>query len=223
MSEPNTGDFFVRLNPGPRRPIDAVMTDVQDQVDRSVPGLEIATAQLMEDLIGDLTSVPQPIEVKLFASDPAALAPAARKLAEAIAKVPGIVSVQDGIVIAGDGLTVQVDPARAAIEGVDPQVVSDALQSYLAGTVAATQLPQTDKQVGVRVWLPPGEWRFDEQLLQLPIRAPAGHMFALSLVATIAPAPGQAEITRENLQQMIPITARLEGASLGAAASARSR
>ena len=216
LSEPNTGDFFVRLKTGPRRPIETVMTEVQDKVDQAVPGLRIATAQLMEDLIGDLTAVPQPIEVKLYANDPAALAPAARKLAAAIAKVQGVVSVQDGIVIAGDGLNIQVDPARAAIEGVDAQLVSDALQSYLSGTVA-TQLPRTVKQVGVRVWLPPGERQYDNQLTDLPIRAPDGHVFPLGRVAQVSAAPGQAEITRENLQLMIPITARLQGASLGAA------
>jgi multidrug efflux pump subunit AcrB len=216
LSEPNTGDFFVRLKTGPRRPIETVMAEVQDHVDQSVPGLRIATAQLMEDLIGDLTAVPQPIEVKLFAADPAALAPAARKLAAAIAKVSGVVSVQDGIVIAGDGLTIRIDPAHAAIEGVDAQFVSDALQSYLAGAVA-TQLPQPTKQVGVRVWLPPGQRQYDDQLAGLPIRAPDGHVFALGRVAQVSAAPGQAEITRENLQLMIPITARLQGASLGAA------
>jgi len=216
LSEPNTGDFFVRLKTGPRRPIETVMAEVQDKADQTVPGLRIATAQLMEDLIGDLTAVPQPIEVKLYANDPAALAPAARKLAAAIAKVPGVVSVQDGIVIAGDGLNIQVDPARAAIEGVDAQFVSDALQSYLAGTVA-TQMPQATKLVGVRVWLPPGQRQHDDQLAGLPIRAPDGHVFALGRVAQVSAAPGQAEITRENLQLMIPITARLQGASLGAA------
>ncbi len=216
LSEPNTGDFFIRLKTGPRRPIETVMADVQDKANQAVPGLRIATAQLMEDLIGDLTAVPQPIEVKLYANDPAALAPAARKLAAAIAKVQGVVSVQDGIVIAGDGLNIEVDPALAAIEGVDAQFVSDALQSYLAGTVA-TQLPQTTKQVGVRVWLPPGQRQFDDQLAGLPIRAPDGHVFALGRVAQVSAAPGQAEITRENLQVMIPITARLQGASLGAA------
>jgi len=216
LSEPNTGDFFVRLKAGPRRPIETVMAEVQDKANQSVPGLRIATAQLMEDLIGDLTAVPQPIEVKLYANDPAALAPAARKLAAAIAKVQGVVSVQDGIVIAGDGLTIQVDPARAAIEGVDAQFVSDALQSYLAGTVA-TQMPQAAKLVGVRVWLPPGLRQYDDQLAELPIRAPDGHVFALGRVAQVSAAPGQAEITRENLQPMIPITARLQGASLGAA------
>jgi multidrug efflux pump subunit AcrB len=216
LSEPNSGDFFVRLKSGPRRPIETVMAEVQGKVDGSVPGLRVATAQLMEDLIGDLTAVPQPIEVKIYSTDPAALAPAARKLAAAIAKVPGVVSVQDGIVIAGDGLTIQVDPARAAMEGVNAQLVSDALQGYLAGTVA-TQMPQATKQVGVRTWLPPELRQYDDQLADLLVRAPDGHVFALGRVAQVMPAPGQAEITRENLQPMIPITARLQGASLGAA------
>ena len=216
LNEPNTGDFFVLLKSGPRRPIETVMAEVQNKVDQSVPGLSIATAQLMEDLIGDLTAVPQPVEVKLFANDPAQLAPAAKKLAALMAKVPGLVAVRDGIVIAGDGLNIRVDPARAAIEGVDATAVGSALDTYLAGTVA-TQLPQIVKQVGVRVWLPPGQRQYDDQLAELPIRAPDGHVFALGRVAKISPAPGEAEIERENLQQMIALTARLQGRSLGAA------
>ena len=216
INEPNTGDFFVLLKTGPRRPIEEVMAEVQNKVDRSVPGLHIATAQLMQDLIGDLTAVPQPVEVKLFANDPAQLPPAARKLAAAVAKLPGLVSVRDGIVIAGDGLNIRVDPTRAAIEGVDAGAVSAALNGYLAGTVA-TQLPETIKQVGVRVWLPPGQRQYDDQLAELPIRAPDGHVFALGRVASVSAAPGQAEIERENLQRMIALTARLQGVSLGGA------
>ena len=216
LSEPNTGDFFVLLKSGQRRPITTVMAEVQDKISQSVPGLNVALSQLMEDLIGDLTAVPQPVEVKLFANDPAQLAPAAQTLAAAVAKLPGLVSVRDGIVIAGDGLNIRVDPSRAAIEGVDAALVSSALDSYLAGTVA-TQLPQTVKQVGVRVWLPPGQRQYDDQLGGLPIRAPDGHVFALNRVAQMSPAPGQAEIERENLQRMLALTARLQGRSLGTA------
>ena len=216
LSEPNAGDIFVLLKGGPRRPISAIMTEVQDRVNQAVPGLQVALAQLMEDLIGDLTAVPQPIEIKLFANDPAQLAPAAHHIAAAISKVQGVVSVQDGIVIAGDGLNIRVEQARAAIEGVDSALVGAALNDYLSGTVA-TQLPQTVKQIGVRVWLPPAMRQFDDQLAQLPIRAPDGHLFALGRVASVSPAPGQAEVERANLQRMVAITARLQGRSLGAA------
>ncbi len=54
-----------------------------------MPGLKIELAQLMEDLIGDLTAVPQPIEIKLFSDNPDELQSAARKIVAAIDKVPG--------------------------------------------------------------------------------------------------------------------------------------
>ncbi len=63
------GDFCVRLKPLPRRDIEAVMNEVRKKVEGQVPGLEIELAQLMEDLIGDLTAVPQPIEIKLYSDD----------------------------------------------------------------------------------------------------------------------------------------------------------
>ena len=66
-----------------------------------MPGVEIETAQLMEDLIGDLTAVPQPIEVKLFGDDPAALEGAAKRVGDAIGKVDGVVEVVDGLRVAG--------------------------------------------------------------------------------------------------------------------------
>ena len=69
LTEANTGDFFVRLKPLPRRDIDTVMDEVRGKVEHQVPGLEIELAQLMEDLIGDLTAVPQPIEIKLYSDD----------------------------------------------------------------------------------------------------------------------------------------------------------
>ncbi|HJV35441.1 efflux RND transporter permease subunit, partial [Geomonas sp.] len=69
LTEPNTGDFFIRLKPLPRRPIEEVMDEIRGKVEKQVPGLQIELAQLMEDLIGDLTAVPQPIEVKLFGDD----------------------------------------------------------------------------------------------------------------------------------------------------------
>src|SRR6266705_486418 len=65
ISEANIGDFFIRLKPFPRREIEGVMEDVRMEIEKHIPGLQIEITQLMEDLIGDLTSVPQPIEVKL--------------------------------------------------------------------------------------------------------------------------------------------------------------
>jgi multidrug efflux pump subunit AcrB len=75
LSEANQGDFFVRLKSGKRRPVDQVMEDIRGRIERDVPGLSIEMAQLLEDLIGDLTAVPQPVEVRLFSDSPKELPP----------------------------------------------------------------------------------------------------------------------------------------------------
>ena len=147
LNEPNQGDFFVRLKSGDRRPIEEVMDEVNDEVSRDVPGLDIDLAQLMEDLIGDLTAVPQPIEIKLNAVDPAKLIPQARKIADALGKVNGVVDVNNGVTLAGDGLNVRVDPVRAAVEGVGPDDVQAQLEGYLPGTIA-TKLANFRRETG---------------------------------------------------------------------------
>ncbi|MDE1900589.1 MAG: efflux RND transporter permease subunit [Alphaproteobacteria bacterium] len=215
FSEPNSGDFFVRLKPaGKRRPIEDVMAEIRQKVNSQVPGVNIELAQLMEDLIGDLTGVPEPIEVKLTASDPAKLIPAAHKVADIISKIPGVVEVRNGVTLAGDALGMHIDPAAAALEGVDTAQVTDAVTSYLQGTVA-TEIPEAHKQVGVRVWLPSDMRQRQSELADLPVRAPDGHIFPLGRVASFTVDAGQPEITRDNLQRMVAVTARIEGRDMG--------
>jgi multidrug efflux pump subunit AcrB len=216
LGESYHGDYFVRLKPNHARSTPDVMAAVLAEVQAKVPGVDVELAQLMEDLIGDLTAVPQPIEIKLYATDPAALIPQAEKVAAAIGKIDGVVEVKSGVKLAGDALDLRIDPVRAGIEGVSPDDVSRAVDMALTGTVA-TQLPQTTKTVGVRVRLPDALGLRQTQLATLPIRAADGHVFPLQRVASLVPVTGQPEISRDNLQPMIAVTGRIEGRGIGAA------
>ncbi len=210
------GDYFVHLKSNHRRSTDAVATDIRTRVEAEVPGVQVEVAQLMEDLIGDLTAVPQPIEIKLFSSDPASLRPQAEKVAALIQKVDGVVEVKSGVQLAGDALDVTIDPIRAGVEGVTPADVQAAVDGALTGTIA-TSLPQPTKAVDVRVRLPGALTLTEAELAQLPIRAADGHVFPLSRVATVAPVAGQPQISRENLEPMVAVTGRIEGRGIGAA------
>jgi CzcA family heavy metal efflux pump len=214
LSEANHGDFFVRLKSGTRRPVTVVMEDVRSRIEAQVPGLSVEMAQLMEDLIGDLTAVPQPVEIKLFADNPAQLPAVAQGVADRIAKIPGIVSVLNGINPAGDALMIHVGRVRAATEGMDADAVTKALNDNLNGTVT-TQIAQGVKMVGVRVWIPPALRATDSDVNKLTLRAPDGHLFPLQRVATLEPVAGQPEIDRENLRQMVAVTARISGRDMG--------
>ena len=214
LTEANEGDFFVRLKGGSRPPIETVMDDIRGQVETHVPGLKIELAQLMEDVIGDLTSVPQPIEIKLFSDDAVALQATARDIAARIRKVPGVVDTRDGINLAGDALEIHVDRVKAALEGMNPDSITQILSGYLSGVVT-TQMTSGPKLIGVRVWTSPDERSIMPDLERLPIRAPDGHVFPLKRVARITAVSGQPQITRENLKRMVAVTGRISGRSMG--------
>ncbi len=216
LTEANQGDFFIRLKPGSRPPIGEIMSQIRNQVDKQVPGLDIEMAQLMEDLIGDLTAVPQPIEIKIYSDDMGSLRAMAEKVAAAIAEVPGVVEVRDGVNPAGDALNIEVDRVKASMEGVDPELVTRMAEDALAGRVT-TQIRQGVKMVGVRVWIPEKLRATESDLGALLLRAPDGHLFPLSRVARITPESGQPQISRENFKRMVAVTGRINGRDMGSA------
>jgi multidrug efflux pump subunit AcrB len=216
ITETNEGDFFVRLTPLPRRPIDEIMSEVRNRVAAQVPALQIDTVLLMEDLIGDLTAVPQPVEIKIFGDDPKQLLAAGPRVAAAIAKVPGLVSVRDGIVVAGDALAIRIDRSLAQLEGLDPANVGKQVESMLSGAVP-TQVTQGIDTFDVRVWLSAPRRRTLLDIERLLLRTPGGTLLPLARIAKIERVTGQPQITRENMKQMVAVTARVEGRDMGSA------
>ena len=214
LTEANEGDFFIRLKPLPRAPMNEVMDQIRTRVEKEVPGLNIELAQLMEDIIGDLTAVPQPIEVKIYSDDQTKLSTLAKKTAAAIGRIHGVVDVRDGINPAGDALEIHVDRNKAALEGVDPDSVTRMLGSLLGGNVT-TEIQSGPKMVGVRVWTPADLRNTDGKLTDLLMRAPDGHLFPLKRVADIVAISGQPQINRDNLKRMVAVTARISGRDMG--------
>ena len=215
ITEANEGDFFVRLKSARSRDIEEIMADVRQRVEGTVPGLEIEMAQLMEDLIGDLTAVPQPIEIKIFSDDGTVLTAAATRVAKEIGKIRGVVDVLPGIVPAGDALVIRVDRARAGIEGMDPDAVTQSIEALLAGSVASTKIESGPKLVGIRAWIPPGARRNSEDIAHLRLRAPDGHFFPVGRVATFELLAGQPQVNRDDLKRMLAVTGRISGRDLG--------
>jgi len=214
LTEANQGDFFVRLTPPPRRSVNEIMDILRHRIDSEAPGIKVEMAQLMEDLIGDLTAVPQPIEIKLFGDDPRLLMSTAPKIAHAIAHVPGVVEIKNGITLAGDALEIDIDRDRAALEGTDPDELTRQLSSYLTGVVA-TQVRQGEKLVGIRVWVKKDVRATTDDVPQLWLQARDGHWFPLKRVAKVRMVSGQPQIVRENLKRMLAITARISGRDIG--------
>jgi len=214
LTEANEGDFFVHLKPLPRPPIDQIMDTIRTRIENEVPGLEVEMVLLMEDLIGDLTAVPQPIEIKLYGDRLDELISVAPRVADAIDKISGVVDVKDGIVLAGDAINIVVDRDKAALEGIDPDLVTRQLDAWFTGLVT-TQVQENVKLVGVRVWVPPSVRDRASAIDRIWLRAPDGHRFPLKRIARVSTETGQAQITRDNLKRMVAVTGRISGRDLG--------
>ena len=213
----NTGDILVRLKPRNQRTrsSEEVIDELRDKLHEAVPLVDIEFVQLLQDMLGDLEGNPEPIEVKIFGSDPAVLAELADPVEEMLNKVRGVVDVV-GVQKGNPEVTWTVDPAAAERYGLTVAQVSDQLAGNWLGEVA-TDLRLADRRVPVRVRLP-DVYRFDPNWLpQTLIRSPEGKLIPVSEVAHMLRANGQGELKRENLRLMASITGRLEGRDMGSA------
>jgi len=216
LTEANEGDMFIHLTPLPRRPIEAVMSEIRQRVHSEVPGLDIETIQLMGDVIGDLIGNPQPIEIKFYGTDRMALSRAAQRTQAALEAVHGVVEIRPSDRVSGDSIEITLDNAHLALEGLTPQDVSDQLTSLVSGQVTG-QVQDGVRTIGIRVWSGEEARGRVEAIGNLMLRSADGHMLPLSRVARVSIAAGQMQASRENLQMMTAVTARLEGRDMGSA------
>ena len=219
LTEANQGDFFIRLKPLPRPDIGSIMDDIRTKIEQQVPGVNIEMALLMEDLIGDLTAVPQPIEIKLYGDNQQNLLATAPKIAHLISKIPGVVDIKDGIIPSGDAIKISVNRDKAALEGVDPEFITQQINTWFSGKIT-TQIQQGLKLNDVRVWLPKSDRKNINTIKSIWLRAADGHMFPLKRVATVSIQTGQVQINRDNLKRMVAVTARISGRDLGSTIAA---
>lgn len=217
VTEANTGDFTVKLKPDRSRSIDDVMEEVRSKVHQAEPVLDIELLQLLQDMIGDLSNSPEPVQIKLFSPDPDLLKEWGPRIGEAIAKVPGVVDVLDGIdnTISGPAFVYQVNPSTASLAGFTPEEVAVDATSIVAGEPAATPVITNGRPYTIRVRFPEQNRKTLSALSNTLLNSSSGHTATLGALATVQEIAGQAEIRRENLQRNITVTARLEGRDLG--------
>ena len=216
ITEPNEGDYMVKLKRKRSRSTDDVTAELREKIEGSLPALDIEFAGILTDLIGDLTVSPEPIEIKLYSDDKAALISTAEQVESEIQKVNGVVDTESGIIVSGPAITFKVDPALAAQFGVNATDISDAVETAMNGTVASNVL-ENGRVVAVRVTFPPETRGSLDTLKGLQIRSSTGARFRLDQVATVEYDKGQTEINREGLRQMVAVTARVSDVDLGTA------
>jgi len=216
VTEPNRGDYAVKLKPGHKRSTEQVIAELRDKINEAEPALEIEFVGIVPDVIGDLQGNPEPIEVKLFSEDANALHTTADEVETAIKKITGVVDTKNGVVVSGPAITFNIDPLRASQFGVNANEIAGTITTAMTGD-AASSILQQDRLIKVRVIFPANVRTSLDKVRAIQVRSASGQLFRLDQVADIEYDKGQAEIERENLRQMVAVTGRLEGSDLGTA------
>ena len=216
ISEPNIGDYVLRLRPGRRRLAYQIAADLRHRVRIALPAVGIEFGQLVEDVIGDLTTTPQPVEVRVFSEDRTLAQAKAHEVAGLLGRVRGVVDIKSGVVVSGPTVTIAPGPAAARL-GLDAADLSRAAAPAIAG-LDAGEIVRGARAWNVRVvQRQSAGLSGTSALAAVPVPVGEGRRVPLGEVAALRTNPGETEITRDNLRTMVAVTARLSGRDLGSA------
>ena len=209
-----TGDISVKLKRDRKRSVEEVIAEVRDKISERGAGAGRRNSRsFSQDMIGDLTSAPEPVVIKLFVPGSGSAEPVGAAVGDAIKKIPGVVDVLNGIenTISGPAHVFTVDPAVTARAGFSAAGSGAGRQRHSAGRTGlgagGGERPLVHHPRALPARSAQGRWT--------PCATPAGERHGqdgdLGALANLVEDPGQTEIRRENLQRDVQVTARFEG------------
>jgi len=221
VTEANTGDISVKLKDKRSRNVEQIIEDVRAKATAAEPAVDVDFHQMLEDMIGDLTGDPKPVMIRLYSDDVDALTQWAPRVGDAIGGIyingkKPIVDVDDGIdsSMSGPAVVFTVDPVRAAKAGFTTDQLTTVASAIVDGEPATTPVVINDRPYTVRVRYPKGARASVEAMRNTVLVNSNGGTTTLGAVSDVTELPGQIEVTRDNLQRAVVVSARLEAIDL---------
>jgi len=214
ITEPNTGDYLIQLKKKRDKTTEDVISDLRGKIAATQPALRIDFGQVITDMLGDLMTSTQPIEIKVFGDNQQKLQDLSKQIAAATTAVKGTADVFDGIVIAGPSVSIDPQYSKLAQYNITPTSLQFQLQTALQGNIIGNLL-EREQLSPIRMVYPGNNNLQVNDIKNQNIFTPTGKLIPISELATVDLKPGEAEINRENLQTMGVITARLDNSNIG--------
>ncbi|NMN36258.1 efflux RND transporter permease subunit [Pedobacter sp. SG918] len=214
ITEPNTGDYLIQLKHNRKKSTDEVISEIRSHIENTQPALVVDFGQVIGDMLGDLMSSTQPIEVKIFGNDQEKLQALSKKVANIVSHVGGTADVFDGIVLSGPAVSIQPNFALLAQYGISPLSFQSQLQTAMQGTLIG-DLYDKQQLSPIRMVYPGSRTFSVADINKLKIFLPNGKAVPINQMAEVVLKSGNAEVERENLQTIGVVTARLDNRDLG--------
>jgi multidrug efflux pump subunit AcrB len=120
------------------------------------------------------------------------------------------------VVYTGASISLKVKYTEAQRYGLNTDSIAAEVNTAMLGQTSSTVL-EGDRVINIRVKVDPAAIDRVAKLRELPLRAADGTIIRLDQVVDITQTPGQLELERDDLRQMIAVTARLENRDMGSA------
>ena len=214
ITEQNRGDYLIKLKDKRKKTTTEVSDEIRGRIEAAVPPLTIDFGQVIGDMLGDLMSSVQPIEIKVFGDDIGKLEDFSRQIATLVAQVNGTADVSDGIIVAGPEVLIQPNVPILAQLGLTPADFQTQLETQIQGVVISNII-EREQVVNIRLVFPGTNTNSVSDIQQMTLQLPSGDIVPLQKLAKIEIGKGVAEINRENQKSMGVVTARLNNRDLG--------
>jgi CzcA family heavy metal efflux pump len=218
ITEPNVGDYTINLKKNRKLTTDEVSDEIRKRIEAKLPMLQVDFGQIIEDMLGDLSSTKQPITIRIFGDDIPTLQKYANQIADIVQSTRGTADVFSGIVIAGPNIIFQPNNSALAQYGLTPSELQYQLNTKIKGTVVGSVLG-SNQLFNIRM--------FDGKLLNSLndiknsfIFLNDGSVKPVSEFTKLKFINGVAEIDRDNLQKDYGVVARLNNRDLGSTVAA---
>lgn len=214
ITEPNTGDYLIQLKKTRSKSTDGVISDLREKIESTQPALRVDFGQVIGDMLGDLMTSVQPVEIKIFGNDPNILHQLSQRVANVVGAVRGTADVFNGITIAGPSINIIPNSVNLQQYGITPADLQFQLQTALEGNLAGSVF-ESDRMSNIRMVYPGNRTLTIDQIKAIQVFLPNGQLLPIGSLVDIRINPGTAEIQRQDMQSMGVVTARLENRDLG--------
>jgi len=234
--QPNFGDYSIQLKKERSKKTVDVIDDLRTQIEPTLPALNVSFGQRIADLLGDLISTPQPIEIKFFGDNYKTLQGISLEAEKILADIPGIVDVNNGLIAAGPSLVFVPDQEKLMQYKITLTDFQTQLSGYTGGVTLGANANQpipSPAQASLTAGIQVGQLQDGEQMRRILMRfanfrdndverirqqlifLPDGTTRPVSFFCETKIIPGEIEQKRENLKSNVVLTARLDNRDLG--------
>ncbi len=234
---PNIGDYSIQLKKDRIKTTDQVISEMRKEIEGNVTAMEeISFGQRISDLLGDLMSTPQPIQIKIFGDNYEVLKGLSKKADTLLQEIAGVADINNGLVPAGPSIIFLPDQEKLALYKISLTDFQSQLTAYTSGIplgLNANVATPSPAQAAMTGGLQIGQLQDGEQMRRILMRfanfrdndlerlkrqlifLPDGTIRPLSFFCDVKIIPGEIQYRREDLKSNVILTARLDNRDLG--------